>query len=41
MDLKQNVAREIDEIVKPFREHFEKPAYKKLLDVYEDAQITR
>lgn len=41
MDLKVNVAREINAIIKPYREHFEKPAYRKLLGVYDEAQITR
>ena len=40
-DLKQNVAREISEIIKPIRDHFEKPSNKKLLGVFRTAQITR
>ena len=40
-DLKMSVAREIDKIIKPVREHFEKPKNKKLLDVYKDIEITR
>lgn len=32
LDLKINVARELNEIVKPIREHFEKPSNKKLLE---------
>lgn len=40
-DLKANVAREVNEIVKPIREHFEKPANKKLLEVFRGTKITR
>ena len=40
-DLKMSVAREINEIIKPIREHFEKPAKKKLLDVFEGTKVTR
>lgn len=40
-DLKENVARELDKIIKPIRAHFEKPANKKLLDVYKEVEITR
>jgi len=41
MDLKTNVARDVNEVVRPYREHFERPAYKKLLGVYDEVQITR
>ncbi len=41
LDLKENVARELDEILKPIREHFEKPRYKKLLEVFKEVEITR
>jgi tyrosyl-tRNA synthetase len=40
-DLKLSVAREINKVIKPIREHFEKPANKKLLDVFKEAEITR
>jgi len=40
-DLKLNVAREINKIIKPVRKHFEKPANKKLLDVFKQAEVTR
>jgi tyrosyl-tRNA synthetase len=40
-DLKQNVAREIAEVVKPIRKHFEKPSNKKLLEVFKEVEITR
>jgi tyrosyl-tRNA synthetase len=40
-DLKQNVAREVSKIIEPLRKHFEKPANKKLLDVFKEAEITR
>jgi tyrosyl-tRNA synthetase len=40
-DLKKNVARELDRIIKPVREHFEKPENKKLLEVFKQAEITR
>ncbi len=40
-DLKLNVARELNKIVKPVREYFEKPANKKLLEVYKEVKITR
>ena len=40
-DLKMSVAREINKIIKPVREHFEKPKNKKLLDVYKNIKITR
>lgn len=41
VDLKNNVAREINEIVSPARKHFEKSSNKKLLEVYKDVEITR
>ncbi len=41
LDLKAAVAKYLDEIIKPFREHFEKPANAKLLDVYKETKITR
>lgn len=40
-DLKLAVAKYLDIIIKPFREHFEKPANKKLLDVYKEVKVTR
>lgn len=40
-DLKMSVAREINKIIKPLREHFEKPANRKLLDVFKEVEITR
>ncbi|MFH0986507.1 MAG: tyrosine--tRNA ligase [Candidatus Micrarchaeota archaeon] len=40
-DLKSAVAKEINEIIKPVREHFEKPKFAKMLDVYKEAKITR
>ncbi|NIO44328.1 MAG: tyrosine--tRNA ligase [Candidatus Aenigmarchaeota archaeon] len=40
-DLKDNVAREISNIIDPLRKHFEKPSNKKLLDVYKEVEITR
>jgi len=40
-DLKLNLARDINKIIKPIREHFEKPANKKLLDVFIETKITR
>lgn len=41
LDLKENVARELNEILKPIREHFEKPKNKKLLEIFKTAEITR
>lgn len=41
MDLKSGMANAIDALVAPVRAHFEKPAFKKLLDVYGKVQITR
>jgi tyrosyl-tRNA synthetase len=41
MDLKENVAREVSRIIEPVRKHFEIPEYKKLLDVFKEARITR
>ena len=32
-DLKDSVSRELNEIIKPLREHFEKPKYKRLLNI--------
>ncbi len=40
-DLKDNVAREISNIIDPLRKHFDKPSNKKLLDVYKEVEITR
>jgi len=40
-DLKQSLARELDKIIKPIREHFEKPSNKKLLEVFKETKITR
>ncbi len=41
MDLKSAVAKELNKIIEPIRKYFEKPANKKLLDVYKEAKITR
>jgi tyrosyl-tRNA synthetase len=41
MDLKAAVTDYIDRIIAPFREHFQKPAKAKLLEVYEGTEITR
>ncbi|MEM5782014.1 MAG: tyrosine--tRNA ligase [Candidatus Aenigmatarchaeota archaeon] len=35
LDLKESVARVLSEILKPIREHFEKPKNKKLLEIFE------
>lgn len=40
-DLKKAVAFNLNKIIKPLREHFEKPKNLKLLDVYKDVKITR
>ena len=40
-DLKSAVAEYLDRIVRPYREHFEKPAKAKLLDVYRTVKNTR
>jgi len=40
-DLKENVARELNKIIKPIRDHFEKPSNKKLLEVFKETEITR
>src|SRR3989338_4656724 len=40
-DLKNSVAGYLDKIIAPYRDHFEKPKYAKLLDVYKDVEITR
>jgi tyrosyl-tRNA synthetase len=40
-DLKMNVARELNKIIAPLRKHFEKPANKKLLEVFKEIEITR
>jgi tyrosyl-tRNA synthetase len=40
-DLKQNVAREIDKIVKPVRDHFSKPSSRKMMQTFESSQVTR
>jgi tyrosyl-tRNA synthetase len=40
-DLKMAVASHLDKIVSPFREHFEKPANAKLLEVYKEVKVTR
>jgi len=40
-DLKEGVAIGLAELLSPIRKHFEKPKYKKLLDVYKDVKITR
>jgi len=41
IDLKSSVAREISNIIKPIRQHFEKPQYKKLLEVFKKTEVTR
>ena len=40
-DLKNSVAVTISKIISPVRKHFEKPANKKLLEVFKEAEITR
>jgi tyrosyl-tRNA synthetase len=40
-DLKNSVALDISKIINPVRKHFEKPANKKLLDVFKETEITR
>ncbi len=40
-DLKNSVAIQLNKIIAPIREHFEKPANAKLLEVYKDVKITR
>ncbi len=40
-DLKKSVAEAVDKIVAPVRAHFEKPEFKKLLEVYKNVEITR
>lgn len=40
-DLKNAVARDIAKIVKPLREHFEKPAMKYLRAIFEKVDVTR
>lgn len=40
-DLKMSIAREVNKIIKPVREHFEKPSNKKLLNVFEETEVTR
>ncbi|MBI4214442.1 tyrosine--tRNA ligase [archaeon] len=40
-DLKAAVAGALAEVLRPVREHFEKPANAKLLDVYKETKITR
>ncbi len=41
MDLKKAVAGSLDKIIAPVRAHFEKPEFKKLLEVYKNVEITR
>jgi tyrosyl-tRNA synthetase len=41
MDLKLSVAREISKIIDPIRRHFETPSNRKLLEVFEQARVTR
>lgn len=41
LDLKNSLVEPLDGIVRPVREHFEKPVHRKLLDVYTEAEITR
>ena len=40
-DLKNAVSNDLEKLIKPYREHFEKPAKAKLLDVYKETKITR
>jgi len=40
-DLKNSVALAVSKIIEPVRKHFEKPANKKLLEVFKEAEITR
>jgi tyrosyl-tRNA synthetase len=40
-DLKESVAIALSKIIEPVRKHFEKPANKKLLDVFKGVEITR
>ncbi|MEM2921169.1 MAG: tyrosine--tRNA ligase, partial [Candidatus Bathyarchaeia archaeon] len=40
-DLKMAVANYLDEIVAPFREHFCKTEYARLLEVYKEVRVTR
>ena len=40
-DLKGNVARALNKIIEPVRRHFEKPANKKLLEVFKEIEVTR
>jgi tyrosyl-tRNA synthetase len=40
-DLKNSVAASISKIINPIRKHFDKPANKKLMEVFEGADITR
>jgi len=41
MDLKKSVAEAVDKIIAPVRAHFEKPEFKKLLEVYKKVEVTR
>lgn len=41
LDLKNSLVEPLDRIIKPVREHFEKPANRKLLGVYSETEITR
>jgi tyrosyl-tRNA synthetase len=40
-DLKASVSAGLNTIVKPVRDHFEKPSNQKLMEVFKEAQITR
>ncbi|MBI1973437.1 tyrosine--tRNA ligase, partial [Candidatus Micrarchaeota archaeon] len=40
-DLKAAVVESLSEVLRPVREHFEKPAHARLLEVYKEAKITR
>jgi len=40
-DLKSAVSDYLDRIIAPYRQHFEKPAKAKLLDIYKKVEITR
>ena len=40
-DLKSAVADYLDRMIAPYRQHFEKPAKAKLLDIYKKVEITR
>jgi len=41
LDLKNAVADKLDELIKPIREHFKKPSHRKLLDFFNENEVTR